>query len=84
MKSEFTRVTDRGQVSIPVVVRRKLGLHPGERIRWEVLSDDSCRIERVSAPGKVGARAMRGYAREFRKTRTTEEWMQELRAGDQE
>lgn len=83
MKTEVTRVTERGQVSIPAAVRKRLGLVAGRRVCWEVLSDQACRITAVDAcAARVGAAAMLGFARTFRKTRTTAAWMRELRAGE--
>jgi prevent-host-death family protein len=37
--------------------------------------------EKATKP-PVGARAMLGYAKKFRKTRRTTDWMKELRAGE--
>ena len=83
MKTEVTKVTDRGQVSIPASVRKRLGLSPGQRVSWAVESDHVCRITIVEPTvGRLGADAMRGYARTFRKTRTTDAWMRELREGE--
>jgi AbrB family looped-hinge helix DNA binding protein len=83
MKTEVTKVTERGQVSIPAAVRKRLGLAAGRRVSWEVLSDQVCRITTVDTRGaRVGAAAMLGFAKTFRKTRTTAAWMRELRAGE--
>ncbi len=82
MKTQITTLTERGQVSVPAEVRARMGLEPGARLEWEVVSDGECRV-RVSAPVRVaGAQAMRGYARRFRPVRRTRDWMAELREGD--
>ena len=82
MKTMATMVTERGQVSIPSQIRRKLHLSVGQRVIWEVLSDHECKMVVVVEPHVAGAEAMLGYAAKFRKPRTTREWMDELRAGD--
>ena len=83
MKKMETVLTERGQISIPAQVRKHMRLAPGTRLRWQELSDHECRlIVQRSAPG-AGARAMLGYAKRFRKTRPTSEWLHELRAGEQ-
>lgn len=83
MKTEVTRITERGQVSIPAAVRKRLGLAAGRQVSWEVLSDQSCRITTVAqAKSRVGAAAMLGFASTFRRTRTTAAWMRELRSGE--
>jgi len=35
MASAFSKVTARGRISIPVDVRRKLGIGPGSVLEWE-------------------------------------------------
>ena len=78
-----TVVTDRGQVSIPADLRRELSLNKGQRLLWERVGDREIRVILLEAPQTPGARAMRGFARRFRDTaRTTDEWMKELREGE--
>jgi len=84
MKTLATVVTERGQVSIPSQIRRQLHLHSGQRVMWEALNDHSCRIVVVTEPSVSGAEAMLGYAAKFRQSKTTQEWMTELRQGDNE
>ena len=76
-----TVVTERGQTSIPAEVRKEMGLHPGVRLVWERLSDDELRVS-VVREHDADPVAMLGFARRFRETRTTSEWMQELREGE--
>ena len=39
MKATFSKLTSQGQISVPAEVRRKLGLRPGSKIRWEERGD---------------------------------------------
>jgi len=83
MKTEVTKITERGQVSVPASVRKRMGLVPGRRVCWEILSEQACRVTALESTGtRLGAAAMRGFARTFRKTRTTDAWMRDLREGD--
>jgi len=80
-----TKVTERGQVSIPAAVRSYLNLQPGMGLLWNTGRDRySCTITIVRKRKPKGARAMLGYASTFRAPRTTAEWMKELREGEQE
>jgi len=84
MRTAETTITERGQISIPAEIRRKLSLKPGLKLLWSQVSDSECRIVVKGTKSKpVGAVAMLGYARKFRKTRRTSEWLKELRAGEQ-
>jgi len=82
MNTLITTVTERGQVSIPAEIRKQLGLEPGQRLEWEVVSDQECRVRRSAGRRVAGAQAMRGFARQFRAVRLTRAWMAELREGD--
>ncbi|MBW0017671.1 MAG: AbrB/MazE/SpoVT family DNA-binding domain-containing protein [Mycobacterium sp.] len=54
------RVTSKGQVTIPLGVRRKLGIEPGSEVEFE-LDERGARLVRVKATrGKTIARRMRG------------------------
>jgi len=82
MKKMETVLTERGQTSIPAQLRKHMHLMPGAKLRWQELSEHECRlIVQQSTPGP-GARTMLGYAKRFRKARTTREWMRELREGE--
>jgi AbrB family looped-hinge helix DNA binding protein len=82
MKTMATMVTDRGQVSIPAMIRKRLNLASGQRVTWEPVSDHECRMLVVAEPRVPGATAMLGYAAKFRRVRRTSEWMADLREGE--
>ena len=80
--SEST-LTERGQVSIPAVLRKAMKLHPGQRLKFEPISDREFRVS-VNNATPAGPMAMLGYARKLRPgpARRTNEWMRELREGE--
>jgi AbrB family looped-hinge helix DNA binding protein len=83
MKSLVTTLTERGQASLPAALRKDLGLKPGDRLRWQKLSSREVRLV-IEPKGKVqGATAMLGFAKTFRRSRRTKEWMKDLRAGEE-
>ena len=85
MKTMVTKVTERGQISIPASVREYMALRPGMSLLWNTGSSPrSCTVTVVQKRKRKGARAMLGYAATFRETRTTEDWMKELREGEEE
>jgi antitoxin PrlF len=56
------RVTSKGQVTIPLAVRRRLGIEPGSEVEFE-LDEHGARLVRAkTARGKTIARRMRGRA----------------------
>jgi bifunctional DNA-binding transcriptional regulator/antitoxin component of YhaV-PrlF toxin-antitoxin module len=77
-----TVLTERGQTSVPAQVRKRMRLSPGAKLRWQEISEGECRVTARRAEPGPGAVAMLGYAKQFRKTRLTREWMRELRRGD--
>jgi AbrB family looped-hinge helix DNA binding protein len=80
----ITTVTERGQISIPSAIRHSLGVKPGERLIWEASGEHECRVRRLQEIPIKGAMAMRGFAKRFRATRPTEDWLRELREGEGE
>ena len=82
MKTMITTVTERGQISIPSAIRHSLGVKPGERLIWEASGEHECRVRRLQETPIKGAMAMRGFAKRFRATRPTEDWLRELREGE--
>jgi len=84
MNALVTVVTERGQTSIPAKIRKELNLKPGQKLRWEKVGDNECRVFHDCLEEMPGPIAMLGYARKFnpQDTRTTDEWMRELREGE--
>ena len=80
--SKISVVTERGQVSIPAGLRKQLGIEKGQRLLWEKSGEHEIRVVVVQEPEPRGAIAMLGFARRFRPTRRTQEWMSELREGE--
>ena len=81
-RMEESTLTERGQVSFPASLRKAMKLRPGQRLRWQRISDHEARVS-VAPSSPIGPLAVLGYARKLRKTaRTTASWMQELRAGE--
>jgi bifunctional DNA-binding transcriptional regulator/antitoxin component of YhaV-PrlF toxin-antitoxin module len=85
MRDAVTTLTQRGQVSLPASIRKAMRLRPGQRLRWQQVSETECRLvieEGRRAPGPL---AVLGYARRLRPgspPRPTAAWMKELRAGE--
>lgn len=44
---EETTVSDRGMVTIPAALRRRLDIEPGDKIRWDVDEEGSLSVEVV-------------------------------------
>ena len=82
--SEST-LTERGQISVPAALRKAMNLRPGQRLRFEPVSDREFRViaENEAPPGPM---AVLGYARKLRNgpARRTGDWMRELREGDKD
>lgn len=75
-------LTERGQISLPASLRRALRLRPGQKLRFEAVSDHEFRVfaPRDKAPGPLSAL---GYARRIGSApRRTRDWMKELREGE--
>jgi bifunctional DNA-binding transcriptional regulator/antitoxin component of YhaV-PrlF toxin-antitoxin module len=81
--SRISTVTERGQTSIPADLRQELHLRQGNRLLWEAVSESELKVSVLPEPAPRGARAMLGFARRFRETRTTSDWMKELREGEE-
>lgn len=84
MKTHVTTLTERGQISIPADFRAGLGLHPGQKLLWTEDGDRALRLTVCEPPQRRSAADMLGYARTFRETRSTAEWMKELREGEED
>lgn len=85
MKPLLTVITERGQTAIPAQIRQQLNLKPGQKLRWQKVADHECRVFPVLSEAPPGPLAMLGYARKFQPQdrRTSDEWVRELRAGEQ-
>ena len=44
MKEAVTKLTERGQVSMPSFIRKKMGLLPGRKITWKYISKNEIRL----------------------------------------
>jgi len=44
---EETKVSDRGMVTIPASLRRRLDIEPGDKLRWDVGEDGDLSVEIV-------------------------------------
>ena len=77
MKATYiSRVSERGQVSIPVAIRNALGLTPSSRVTWTFDAENgTATLSLVRTPRKGGALAALGFAARFRKTRRTADWL---------
>ena len=65
-----SRVSERGQVSVPIAIRNALGLTPSSRIAWTLdVETGTATLSLVRTPRKGGAQAALGFAARFRKTR---------------
>ena len=72
----ISRMSERGQVSVPISIRNALGLTPSSLIAW-TLDAETCTatLSPVRTPQKGGAQAALGFAARFRKTRRTADWL---------
>ena len=84
MKTHVTTLTERGQISIPADFRAELGLQPGDKLLWSANGDRTLLLTTVEIPKRKGAMAMLGYAKTFRETMSTAEWMKILREGEED
>ena len=83
----ITIITERGQTSLPASLRREMKLKTGQKLLWEKVSDHELRVialERQQRP--AGPRAMAGHANSGSgfPERSSDQWLSELRAGEEE
>lgn len=80
---ENSTLTERGQISVPASLRKSMKLQPGQRLRWQRISDREMRVS-VETPPVPGPLGVLGYAQKLRPgpVRRTASWMRELRAGE--
>lgn len=84
MKTHVCTLTERGQISIPADFRAELGLKPGDKLLWSTSGDKTLLITAVEAPKRKSFKSAIGYAKTFRKTMSTAEWMKILREGEED
>ena len=77
MKATYiSRMSERGQVSVPIAIRNALGLTPSSRIAWTLdAKTGTATLSPVRTPRKGGAQAALGFAARFRKTCRTADWL---------
>ena len=77
MRGSFiSRMSERGQVSVPISIRNVLGLTPSSLIAWTLDAETgTATLSPVRTPQKGGAQAALGFAARFRKTRRTADWL---------
>lgn len=77
MKATYiSRLSERGQVSVPIAIRNALGLTPSSLIAWTLdAATGTATLAPVRTPLKGGAQAALGFAARFRKTRRTADWL---------
>ena len=72
----ISRMSERGQVSVPISIRNALGLTPSSLIAWTLNAETgTATLSPVRTPQKGGAQAALGFAARFRKTRRTADWL---------
>jgi len=62
-----TMISSQGQTSVPVSVRRLLGLEEGNELIWQVVNQGKDVYARVMSPSLKTLRSLRGSARELYK-----------------
>lgn len=86
MKTLVTKVTERGQASIPASIRESMGLLPGSVLAWSIADGGNAILVMPMPPMRPRARSARdmiGYGRKFHAPRRTADWMRELRDGEE-
>jgi AbrB family looped-hinge helix DNA binding protein len=84
MKTHVTTLTERGQVSIPADFRAEMGLKPGDKLLWSANGDRALLITFCATPKRKTFKSAIGYAKSFRETMSTAEWMKILREGEED
>ena len=80
-----TRITERGQISIPASLRESLGLRAGTAVSWRIADDGRGLLGVPVALPMARARSARdvvGWGRKYHAPRRTADWMAELREGE--
>jgi bifunctional DNA-binding transcriptional regulator/antitoxin component of YhaV-PrlF toxin-antitoxin module len=82
----ITTLTERGQTSVPARFRREANMTPGQKLRWERVSDTVFRVAVETAEDAPGPLAALGWARRFSTgpLPRSDDVIRELREGDAE
>ena len=83
MKDAVTKLTERGQVSMPAFIRKKMRLMPGRKIIWKYISQNEIRLL-ISERKPKQKGAMRGAMKKYQagESGTTADWMRVMREGE--
>jgi AbrB family looped-hinge helix DNA binding protein len=73
----YSRITSKGQVTVPKAVRDALGVEPGDRIAFRIEDDGSVVVE----PETVDLLALRGLLKPRRRGITMDEMAEAIRKG---
>lgn len=84
MSKNICTLTERGQVSFPSGLRRRMNLRPGQRLRWELISENEVRVVVDQSPLQADPEKALGMGPRLRKkpAKTTRAWMAQLREGE--
>lgn len=77
------RITEKGQVTIPVEVRRRLGLSPGDEVEF-VLDGNGARVVRAEIVPSRGQRLVERLRGKAETTMSTDEIMALTRGDDED
>jgi len=82
--SRQTTVTERGQTSIPAVIRKESKLKKGQALEWEMISKREFRVWVVSSEKKGSLRKAFGYAKRHNTFRgmSSDAVLRKLRVGE--
>lgn len=61
----YSTLTERGQVSVPALLRKLFNLKPGQRFLWKRVGENEISIIVDTGKQALGPRATLGYARKF-------------------
>jgi bifunctional DNA-binding transcriptional regulator/antitoxin component of YhaV-PrlF toxin-antitoxin module len=81
----LSTLTDRGQLSLPARIRRSAHLKPGQKLRWEQVSESEFRVTVEGVETAPGPLAALGWARRFHSGAVpdSDAVMRELRSGEE-
>ena len=76
--SLYSKISVRGQVSVPVDICRALGVQPGDSLCWSINPENTmAQVTRIQPAPPDGAKAMLGFAKTFRKPLPSTTWYAE-------